>query len=239
MLSGRSRLLLGLTLLAVAVAGGVALRAALRGRAPQAPAAAAPPAAPEPGLPTALSEEPAALPPGDELARADAESEPFEETWSHVDLEAVRSELPDNTYWQRSAPTQDPRVLREREEERERRNELYGKVLSGTGSEDDVRRYYADRQRFSTDAIQLVDTLLEHHAEGLTERDQQFLGIARRLHLARLQEIPRRLEEGLERKRAQDEARAAWLEDEARFRRDAERPGDAAGAPDTAPDDEP
>jgi hypothetical protein len=232
------RLLLALLLAALVLAGALALRAALRARAPE-PATAAAPGRAEPPpadvLPPAPEPPPPPLP-DEELALPDAEAGPPEEAWSQVDLEAVRAALPDNSYWQRSAPTQDERVLREREEERIRRNELYGKVLSGTGSEEDVRRYYAERQRFSTDAIQFVDYLLEHHAGDLSERDQQFLGIARRLHLARLQEIPRRLQEGLERKRTQDEARAAWLEDEARFRGEG---GEPAQAPEDEADGEP
>jgi hypothetical protein len=43
------------------------------------------------------------------------------------------------------------------------------------------------------------------------------LELAQRLHLARLAELPRKLVEAHERKRAQDEARAAWLADEAEF----------------------
>ena len=41
--------------------------------------------------------------------------------------------------------------------------------------------------------------------------------VARRLHQARLEEIPRKLEEAFERKRAQDAARQAWLADQERF----------------------
>jgi hypothetical protein len=239
------RLLLGLALAGLALAALLAVRAALRARAPEPPAAAAPPRAERPAeLPPLATEVPP--PPEEEVALPDPDADAFEEAWSSVDLEAVRAALPDNSYWQRSAPTQDERVLREREDERVRRNDLYGKVLSGTGTEEDVRSYYADRQRYSTDAIQLVDYLLEHHEADLTERDQQFLQIARRLHLARLQEIPRRLEEGLARKRSQDEARAAWLADEARFRGDAPDGGPSANedpaadpAAEAPPDGEP
>ena len=43
--------------------------------------------------------------------------------------------------------------------------------------------------------------------------------LARRMHLSRLEEVPRKVEEAFARKRQQDEARAAWLADEAEFAR--------------------
>jgi hypothetical protein len=46
------------------------------------------------------------------------------------------------------------------------------------------------------------------------------LQLARRLHLARLEEIPRSLEQALERKSQQDEARARWQADERAFNAD-------------------
>ena len=232
-------LLRALLLVALALALGLGVWQVLRHRAPQAPpaaplAAARPPAPPKPDE---LPPEP--LPDAAETPAPGDEGEPFEETWSHVDLDAVRAALPDNSYWHDMGPTQDQRLLDEREEQKKYWNEQWGKVLSGTGTEEEIRAYYEHRQRSSTDAIQFVDYLLEHRRDELTERDVAFLGLARRLHLARLQEIPRRLEEAYARKREQDEARAAWLADEARFRGDAPAGDDAAAAEDAPPDEQP
>ncbi len=175
------------------------------------PATAADPAAPAPG---GAEPDP---PPGPAASAARAEADLPEPLWAEVDLEEVRAALPENLYWQTAAPTRDERVLREREEEKARRNDLYGKVLSGTGTEEEIRAYFEQRQRLSGDYIQFTDYLLEHQLGRLTEQDQELLHLARRLHLARLQEIPRRLQEALERKRAQDAAREAWLAEEAEF----------------------
>jgi hypothetical protein len=135
-----------------------------------------------------------------------------------VDLEEVRAALPDNLYWQTSAPTDDPALLEAREREKAFRNEQYGKVLSGTGTDAEILDYYDYRMRASTDYVRFVDHLLEHYGADLTDPDQTLLHLAKRLHQARLVEIPRRLQEARERKAEQDEARRKWLEEEREFR---------------------
>jgi len=137
--------------------------------------------------------------------------------WSVVDLEEVRKALPDNLYFEMSAPTNDTDVLAERQAERERWNVEYGKVLSGTGTEEEIRDYYDHRARMSTDYVEFATYLLDRYSDDLPERDIGLLQLARRLHLARLEEIPRKVEEALERKREQDAVREAWLADEAKF----------------------
>ncbi|RIL04570.1 MAG: hypothetical protein DCC71_13545 [Proteobacteria bacterium] len=152
-----------------------------------------------------------------------------------IDLEEVREALPDNLYWELAAPTKDPRLLGDREREKKRRNEQYGKVLSGTGTEDEIRDYYDYRNRMSADYVRFVDYVLERYPEKLGEQDLELLHVARRLHLARLQELPRRMQEAFDRKREQDAAREAWLADEEAFeaaaREAAEAEADAATAP--------
>jgi hypothetical protein len=134
-----------------------------------------------------------------------------------VDLESVRAALPDNLYWEQAAPTQDPRVLDDRERAKARRNEAYGKILSGTGSEEEIRAYFDDRMHASNDYVRFVDYILEHHAETLTDQDLELLHIARRLQLARLNEAPRRMQEAFERKHKQDAAREAWNAEQREF----------------------
>jgi hypothetical protein len=137
--------------------------------------------------------------------------------WGIVDMEEVRRALPNNLYWQTASPTENVREQQQREEDQARWNVEYGKVLSGTGTEEEVRAYYAHRQRVSADYVEFVGYLLDHYADQLPEQDIGLLELARKLHLARLEEYPRKLQESLERKRAQDEARAKWLADEAEF----------------------
>jgi hypothetical protein len=138
-----------------------------------------------------------------------------------VDLEEVRAALPDNLYWQTSAPTDDPALLEDREREKAYRNEQYGKILSGTGTEEEIVDYYDHRMRASTDYIQFVDHLLEHYGSDLDDQDQTLLHLAKRLHQARLEEIPRRMQEARDRKGEQEEARRKWLEEERAFRGEA------------------
>jgi hypothetical protein len=148
-----------------------------------------------------------AAPDPDEIAAA----------WASVDMEEVRNAMPDNLYWKLSSPTNDPKVIEERDAERKRWNDEYGKILSGTASEEEIRAFYDHRARVSGDYVEFVTYLLDHYEEQLPERDVGLLHLARRLHLARLEEIPRKIEEALERKRQQDEAREAWLKDQAQF----------------------
>jgi len=203
--------------------------------------AAAPPAgrddagAPPPVAPpldsTPATRQPPALPPAEPMA----DDEPDElggdviaAAWARVDLAAVQRALPDNLFWSNGAPTTDEAELERRARERDQWNVEYGKVLSGTGSEEEIRAYYDHRARLSGDYVEFTTYLLDHYGDDLTERDVSLLTLARRLHLARLEEVPRRMEESLARKQQQDEARARWLADEKAFREDAPLDPDAS-----------
>jgi hypothetical protein len=182
---------------------------------------AEPPAPPSAAAPEAPPAE--AAPRGEAAQPPPAATEPLPALGlGAVDLEEVRAALPDNLYWHTSAPTDDPALLEEREREKDYRNQQYGKVLSGTGTDEEILDYYEYRMRSSTDSIQFVDYLLEHYGSDLTDQDQTLLHLAKRLHRARLEELPRRLQEARDRKAEQDEARRKWLEEERAFRGDAE-----------------
>ena len=140
--------------------------------------------------------------------------------WSKVDLEAVRAAMPNNLYWQLSMPTRDAALVREREQIRAEWNRQYGKVLSGTATEQEVRDYYAHRKRLSADSVEFATYLLDHYRDVLPERDVGLLELARELHLARLEELPRNLSDALERREAHEKARQAWLADQERFQGD-------------------
>lgn len=182
--------------------------------APTLPKGALPPPVPPASAPDVP---PGDVPSGDVSSRdmSPEEAQEITAAWSAVDMEEVRQAMPDNLYWKLSVPTKDPRILEEREAERARRNVEYGKILSGTGTEDEIRAYYDLRARISGDYIEFATYLLDHYS--LPERDAGLLKLALRLHRARLEEIPRKIEEAFERKRAQDAAREAWLADQATF----------------------
>ncbi len=139
------------------------------------------------------------------------------EAWAAVDLDEVRRAMPDNVYFKLSAPTKDEEILAQRDAERSRWNTEYGKILSGTATDEEIRAYYDQRARLASDYMEFTTYLLDHYRDTLPERDVGLLELARRLNAARLQEISRQVEESFERKRQQDEARAAWLADEAEF----------------------
>jgi hypothetical protein len=194
----------------VAIGGILAARWLARPPAPPPPApiAATPEAPPADAAPQDASPPPPS-----------ATTEPIPELGlGGVDMEEVRAALPDNLYWQTSAPTDDPALLEARERDKAYRNEQYGKILSGTGTDAEILGYYDHRMRASTDYVQFVDHLLERYGSDLTDQDLTLLHLAKRLHQARLEEIPRRIQEARERKAEQDEARRKWLEEEREFR---------------------
>jgi hypothetical protein len=209
------------TLVVLALVAGVALwRRSDEARRPRRERTAAPAVA------SPLAEDTARVPgrrieetKDDAAAPADplAEIDDVALAWSAVDLDAVRAALPENLYWKLSAPTKDPQILREREEERDRWNVEYGKVLSNTATAEEVEAYYAQRRRLSNDYVQFATHLLVHYGDKLPKRDVGLLKLAIDMHMARLEEIPRQLAEAHQRREAHDAARRAWLEDQKAF----------------------
>jgi hypothetical protein len=180
------------------------------------------PAAPPRDAPGAV----AGLPPQDGGAPGTAEAldplgeDPFagaDNGWAKVDMEAVRAAMPDNLYWTMSVPTKDPDVLAERERERARWNVEYGKVLSNTATEEEIHAYFEHTDRLASDYIQFITHILENYGEDLTLRDIGLLKVAAELNLGRLEEIPRQMADALERRKAHEAAREAWLRDQEAF----------------------
>jgi hypothetical protein len=174
--------------------------------------------------PTARSADATPAPPVSSHAQAPASEaqageglDAMAEAWAAVDMEEIRRALPDNLYWQMAAPTQDLREIDRRAEERARWNEEYGRILAGDASEPEIQTYYDQRTRLSSDYVEFVDYLLGHYGNQLPERDVGMLKLASRLHLARLEEIPRKRQEALERKEQQDRARERWRQEQRTF----------------------
>ncbi len=130
---------------------------------------------------------------------------------SEVDLVALRREMPDNLYWQRAVPTEDPKELAARAKAAAERNALFGKVLSNTASVAEIHSFYADKLRQSRDYAAFVKRVLEKHKDQLSERDVGLFGLALELHTARAAEIPREEADALARRAEYQEKRAAWL----------------------------
>jgi len=190
---------------------------------------APPQASPEPALAAERVEPPADAPSqaewSDDASASQSDSDVVELDpdwerafrWALIDLDDVREQLPDNLYWKMSQPTEDEELIDWRAQERARWNEDFGKVLSGNATPEEVNGYFDMRERISEDAVLFSDHLIQEYREVLPERDLGMLHLARRLHMARLQEFPRKRVEALERSLRQDELRAQWLADEEAF----------------------
>jgi hypothetical protein len=145
-------------------------------------------------------------------AGAAAEVDPGDESGNEypVDLERLRARIPDNLYWLLGAPIEDPQALQARAEEEQRWNQLYGKVLSGTASEEEIQRYYDHRRQLSRDYIEFARLVLQEYPDELPERDRGLYELSIEMHTTRLAEIPRQIEEALARKQDQDRRRDEW-----------------------------
>ncbi|MFT3913412.1 MAG: hypothetical protein QM704_04740 [Anaeromyxobacteraceae bacterium] len=127
-----------------------------------------------------------------------------------LDLAQLREVTPGNLYWETGAPTSDPEVAKARAERAKAVNVLYGKVLSGTGTEEEVRTYFAERRKEHEDAVRFAQAALDAGGADLPDQDRGLLLLAIELNAARLAELPRGLEDALARKAEQDRRRAEW-----------------------------
>lgn len=127
-----------------------------------------------------------------------------------LDLAQLREVTAGNLYWETGVPTSDQEVAKARAERAKAANVLYGKVLSGTGTEEEVRTYFAERKREHEDAIRFAQAALDAGGADLPDKDRGLLLLAIELNGARLAELPRGLEEALARRAEQDRRRAEW-----------------------------
>lgn len=168
--------------------------------AAQAQRAAPPPATPPPAVTAAAPAAPAAA--------ADA---PPLGTGYTVDLQRLRAQLPDNLYWREAAPTEDPELLKAREEAAARRNTLFGRVQANEASEDEIHAHFAYRRQLSEDYIALSQQVLENGGSALSEGEVSLHQLNIQLHRARLEELPAQEADALERHARHEERRQAWL----------------------------
>jgi|GEM_PF-1175266 len=137
--------------------------------------------------------------------------------WAKVDIDRLQSEMPDNLYWELAAPTSDEWLIEQRKETKAYWDDAYGQILSNKASEQQIRDYYAHQHQVSTDYVIFATQLLNRHIKDLPERDVSFQKLARNLHLARLEELPKKLTNAINQRNKQEERRAAWLADKAAF----------------------
>ncbi|MCU0686400.1 MAG: hypothetical protein MUF34_29835 [Polyangiaceae bacterium] len=177
-----------------------------------------PSSASPPGSTTAAATPPEPPAPGAGPAANDGEPpDPTVDPTEHstVDLEKLRARLPDNSYWRLSAPTKDPDVLRARGDEARRTNELYGKVLSNTASEEEIRGYYAERRKVSEDSIEFAATVLKEYGNGLPTEERGLYELSINMHRSRLRDMPKQIDDAIARKAIQDQRRRDWRQGQA------------------------
>ena len=119
-----------------------------------------------------------------------------------VKLDELRRRIPDNLYWTLGAPTEDEKVLRQREERASQSNVLYGKVLATEATEQEIRQYYADRQRVSQDYIEFAELALAQYRDQLPPDQISLYELSIKLNRARLDQIPRDQSDALTRLKA-------------------------------------
>jgi hypothetical protein len=83
-------------------------------------------------------------------------------------------------------------------------------VLSGTASEEEIRRYYDHRRQLSRDYVDFARLVLEEYPDELPERDRGLYEMSIEMHTTRLAEIPGQIEEARARKQDQDRRREEW-----------------------------
>ncbi|HET9061737.1 MAG TPA: hypothetical protein VFO62_00475 [Candidatus Binatia bacterium] len=175
------------------------------------PVTPSPPVAPDPKMSTRKK-------------TAEEEAVPFIDglVYGEVDLREARAVMPDNLYWQLAAPTKDPAVLEAREEEKKRRNEEYGRVLSGDANEDQVNAYYDYRERISTDFLEFAEWMSNRYGDKVDDQFRGLLDLSVNLHKARLAEISRDREDALARSREREKIREDWRREQEEFNHPAE-----------------
>jgi len=137
--------------------------------------------------------------------------------WGDIDLREVKAVMPDNLYWKLGAPTKDPDELAAREEESKRRNEQYGRVLSGDADESEVDAYYDYRERLSSDYLEIADYMRRRFDGSLSEEFAGMLELAVKLHSARLARLPAEREASLEHSRERAKVREDWKRQQEEF----------------------
>lgn len=108
-----------------------------------------------------------------------------------LNLEALRPQIPDNAYWELDAPTKDVEVAKQRAIRAKKRNDDYGRILANEAEVAEIRAYYDERRRVSTDYLQLTQLVLEGKAGEVSERDRGLFELTTNLHRERLKQIER------------------------------------------------
>ena len=109
----------------------------------------------------------------------------------------LRQKFPDN----QALPPVDREELREKEEARERRNREYGRISANRASEAEIADYYAEQRRLAEDSIEVLAFILQEYGGQMSETDLKKHEFLLESFQKRLDRIPERKAEALERLR--------------------------------------
>ncbi|MEM6732266.1 MAG: hypothetical protein AAF658_11975 [Myxococcota bacterium] len=108
-----------------------------------------------------------------------------------VDLDKIREELPDNLYWMLGVPTENEAILERRKRWKDHDATLKGRVTSGTAAREEIDEYFARRERMSRDFVTFATRVLERYGDELPEQELGLYGLSVRMHVTRLEELPK------------------------------------------------
>jgi hypothetical protein len=137
--------------------------------------------------------------------------------YGEIDLREARALMPDNMYWKFASPTKDEKILAEREEETRRRNEEYGKVLSGDASEEEVKAYYDYRKRMASDYYEFAEFMSRRYKNSDNEQFRGLLDLAMKMNAQRLAQLPEELADALQRAIDRAKVREDWQRQQQEF----------------------
>lgn len=139
------------------------------------------------------------------------------EAWGRIDFDEIRRALPDSMYWKMAFPTKDPALLAERQRIRDEWSAQSAKIQSNTATDEEIDAYYAAQQQLSNDYLEFLVYLADHWGNEVPRSEIGALKLAGEMHLAKLEEIPRRIAEAKQRHAAHEAARQAWLAQQQQF----------------------
>lgn len=155
----------------------------------------------------------------DQAYKADpaAPSEDTADQWARIDFDEIKRALPDSTYWKMAFPTSDESIKAEREKIRAEWAAQAAKIQSNTATDAEIDAYYAEQQKVSTDYLEFLVYLADHYGNLVPRGEVGALKLAGEMHLARMEEFPRKIAEAKERRAAHDKARDEWRAQQQQF----------------------
>lgn len=139
------------------------------------------------------------------------------DAWAQIDFDEIRRALPDSMYWKMAFPTKDPDLIAERQRIRDQWNAQFGKIQANVATDEEIDAYYAEQEKLSNDYLEFLVYLADHYGNAVPRSEIGALKLAGQMHLAKLEEMPRRIAEAKERHAAHEQARQAWLEEQKQF----------------------